>query len=87
MKIGDLVRNSKEVKLYCGSGFYPYAVVMSLEPFILVSEKTDMRWDHVSKSEMNEIIGRAKIFTILRCISRLSSKEKRKFFRDWLYGR
>lgn len=37
MKIGDLVRNNKEQKLYCGCGQYAYAIVMSLEPFILVS--------------------------------------------------
>jgi hypothetical protein len=82
MRVGDMVRNSKEQRLYCGCGMYPYAIVMSLDPFILVSEETDMRWDHVLREEMDEIVGRAKTSTILRCLCRLSLKEKIKFL-NW----
>lgn len=45
MKIGDVViPDSFTHTLHCGSGRYTHAIVVSLEPFALVSEWGDMLW-------------------------------------------
>lgn len=42
---GDLVipKDPHDV-LHCGSGVYPYAFVVSVDPFVLISESGDMVW-------------------------------------------
>jgi hypothetical protein len=44
LNVGDLVEARAGHALACGSGVYPYAVVVSLEPFALVSLAGDMLW-------------------------------------------
>lgn len=45
MKVGDIVVPSCQYDyLSCGSGIYTHAIVVSLDPFALVSEKGDMLW-------------------------------------------
>jgi hypothetical protein len=45
MRIGDVVvAASERDPLHCGSGCYTHAIVVSLEPFALVSEEGDMLW-------------------------------------------
>jgi hypothetical protein len=52
-KVGDLVRPS-QVVLHCGSGIYDRAVVVSLDPFVLISELGDMRWNnHIQRGFMH----------------------------------
>lgn len=49
-EIGDLVvPSNREFVLACGSGTYPRAVVVSVKPFIMVSEEGDMLWQCVEK--------------------------------------
>jgi hypothetical protein len=84
MRVGDLVNNVKQNRLYCGSGMYHWAVVMQLEPLILVSEGTDMRWDCVKAEEVPEVFGRASRLTTFRCLRRLSTKEKVDWFKSHL---
>ena len=44
MKIGDVVRPIPPMLLRCGCGSYDDAVVVSVDPFVLVSREGDMRW-------------------------------------------
>lgn len=44
LSVGDLVESAPGHALACGSGIYPHAVVVSLEPFALVSVEGDMLW-------------------------------------------
>ena len=45
-KIGQIIVPIDDYKtpLHCGSGMYPYAICVSVEPFVLVSESGDMMW-------------------------------------------
>ena len=67
MKVGDKIvgKNGKRL-LYCGSGFYPYAIVISTNPLVAVSEATDMRWDHLNEKDF-EVIGEAPWWRVLYC--------------------
>ena len=44
LRIGDVVEAIPPNALACGSGLYPHAVVVSVKPFILISESGDMLW-------------------------------------------
>lgn len=52
MNIGDVVTAVPGFYLRCGSGVYTHAVVVSLDPFVLVSESGDMMWYHVSPTNV-----------------------------------
>ena len=57
MKVGDKVGYKKGVDvLHCSHHVYPYAIVKSLDPFILVSEEGDMTWYGLTKSELEVIV-------------------------------
>jgi hypothetical protein len=43
-EVGDLVEAILPYRLACGSGIYPRAVLVSVEPFVAVSEAGDMPW-------------------------------------------
>jgi hypothetical protein len=46
IKIGDkVIPIDSKCVLHCGTGTYPHAICVSVEPFILISEEGDMRWD------------------------------------------
>lgn len=44
MKIGDIVAPNVGHGLRSGASAYGAAVVVSMEPFVMVSEHADMRW-------------------------------------------
>ena len=44
LSVGDLVESVPGHALACGSGIYPHAVVVCLNPFALVSVAGDMLW-------------------------------------------
>lgn len=49
LMVGDLVRPiGHEHQLASGCGRYDFAIVVSVDPFVLASESGDMRWSHVS---------------------------------------
>ena len=52
---------------------YGFAVVVSMSPFILVSEKADMRWQNTVKAEDYIVVGKANQETITRCNTRLNA--------------
>lgn len=79
LRVGDLVNDPKSrTRLCCGSGVYPHAVVMSIDPFIMVSERTDMLWT-CQEIEGFVKVGRASRLTILRCTKRLTWKQRKDF--------
>jgi hypothetical protein len=78
IRIGDKVRAKQWGYLCCGSGVYEYAIVLSVNPLILVSRHTDMRWDNANLSELT-VIGRASFWTQLRCLRRLTIREQLRF--------
>lgn len=67
-KRGDLVMPSiaSSTVLVSGSNMYDYAMVLFNDPFILVSEDGDMRWDNHFRIDFKKT-GRASIWTYLRC--------------------
>lgn len=72
LRIGDLVADPNcRTRLCCGSGVYPHAVVMSIDPFIMVSEGTDMLWTQ-QKIEHFVKVGKASVFTVVKCMRRLT---------------
>jgi len=59
IKAGDIVQTrdiSRGSKLVSGGWSYDCAVVMSVNPFIMVSEETDMKWS-CAKAEDFEPVG------------------------------
>lgn len=81
MRVGDLVKDKAGPRLVCGSGIYPRAVVMSVKPFIMVSESADMLWTQQKKEHFRPI-GKAGFWTILRCAKRLTWKQRYKLLGD-----
>ena len=70
MKIGDIVEPiDTRNPLHCGSGWYPHAVVCSVEPFIMVSEETDMKWT-CEKAEDYRVTGTASDTVLKNCIKK-----------------
>ncbi len=45
-KVGDFAIPKAGHQIFCGSGLYDRAVVVSLEPFVIISEWGDMMWNH-----------------------------------------
>jgi len=43
-EVGDLIEAILPYRLACGSGIYPRAVLVSVDPFVAVSEAGDMLW-------------------------------------------
>ncbi len=76
MKIGNIVEGKQLNTLVCGSGRYASAIVASIDPFILISEATDMRWDCIDKGEVM-VIGQADVDTIYNCLSKRLEPEER----------
>ena len=57
---GDIVEPiSPAHQLHSGCNWYDSAVVMSVEPFVLVSKETDMRWSCTVSAENFRKIGTA----------------------------
>jgi hypothetical protein len=79
MKVGDLVNYADPDVgvLACGHGRYFSAVVVSLNPFRLISEEGDMMWTATVKIEDFEKVGEADRDALLNCITRLNSEYSR----------
>ena len=69
---GDLVTyKNNNWQLVCGSELYPWAVVVSLEPFVLVSENTEMRWETTVEIKDFTVKGRVNDEIYNNCLKRL----------------
>ena len=51
--VGDVVKGNTYHPLACGSGQYEYAMVVSIDPFVLVSEHGDMMWTQKQKGSVS----------------------------------
>lgn len=72
-EVGDLVEPvSAEHQLASGSCRYTFAVVVSVEPFVLVSEQSDMRWQCTVKPENFKAFGKACDLMLARCMRRIN---------------
>jgi hypothetical protein len=70
--VGDVVAPvSQEHVLASGCQRYGHAVVVSVNPFVLVSEKADMRWSCTVKTEYFKKIGTAHSEIVQGCMNRL----------------
>lgn len=73
INIGDLVSYRKNRgMLHCGSGWYDEAVVVSLDPFILISTGGDMKWQSTIKIEDFVHVGKADTEELRNAIDRLT---------------
>jgi hypothetical protein len=70
--VGDLVNyRSKRGCLCSGCGAYDKAVVVSLDPFVLISEEGDMMWRATVKIGDFETVGKASREALLNVTKRL----------------
>ena len=70
--VGDLVApNSTGYSLASGCSYYDQAVVVCINPFVLVSEGGDMRWNTLDP-ENYKAVGYADAETLKRCIDRMN---------------
>lgn len=58
-EVGDLIEAIPPYSLACGSGIYPRAVLVSIDPFMAVSEAGDMLWQATISPEKVKRIGKA----------------------------
>lgn len=74
ISVGNIVRPTKESGfiLASGCGWYLEAVVVSVNPFILTSLESDMKWSCSIKQEDFEVIGIADEATLELCKQRLN---------------
>ena len=67
MKKRDLVSSKNRGNpLRCGTGMYKRAIVLSVDPLVLVSECGDMRWSCFPREDL-EVVGRAGMLTYFKC--------------------
>ncbi len=71
IKVGDLVKYKGNNVLHSGAEVYPYAVVVSTNPMVLVSKECDMRWQSTVKVNELEVIGKANTEELMNCFKRL----------------
>lgn len=73
LEVGDLVEAVPPFALACGSGRYSCAVLVSLEPFVLVSESGDMLWRATVAPHKVRRIGKATPGTFAVALHRFNS--------------
>jgi hypothetical protein len=69
MKIGDLVTTKKQ--LVSGCQRYNSAVVVSIDPFVLVSEDASMKWSNTESIDNFEVCGFVGKKVLDKCMKRL----------------
>jgi hypothetical protein len=71
-KVGQAVSPvSHSYALRSGASAYSFAIVVSMEPFVLVSERGDMRWQASVKPEFFHVIGEATSHELEIAMTRL----------------
>lgn len=78
MKVGDVVipNPHSNTVLASGCGRYSCAICVSVEPFILVSIHTDMKWSCTVKEEDFVALCQAHPNIVEKCMERLSVEER-----------
>ena len=72
-KVGNVVAplNRSTYTLHCGSGEYASAVVVSVEPLVLVSHSAGMRWESTVQPEKLMVVGDVDADELALCMKRL----------------
>ena len=75
IEFGSIVKPTDESGFFLRSGCenYQEAVVISMDPFVLTSLESDMRWQHTIKREYFYVVGQADESTLAKCMRRLNS--------------
>ena len=73
MKVGNLVKATEEsgFVLRSGAEWFDTAIVISLDPFVLVSEDTNMKWEVTVKAEDFVTVGTASAEILNECMRRI----------------
>lgn len=71
MRIGDVVVPIKGKILHSGTDRYTHAICISINPFVLVSEEADMRWQYTINPLDFLFLCQAHPYIVTRCMSRL----------------
>lgn len=71
MEIGSLVAPSKGDPLTSGCSVYAAAVVISVQPFVLISEEGDMRWTQRHRDDF-KVVGTASARAAENVLDRIS---------------
>jgi len=82
MEVGDYVEAINGNMLRSGACWYSEAIVMSVEPLILVSKSSDMRWSCYPSEDIN-VVGRAPRVEVIACARRLHDEEREKFDKEF----
>ncbi len=69
--VGDVVVPIRGHRLFSGCGAYDYAIVISVDPFVLASAEGDMRWSATAKPEYFKAIGKADSAILKTAMRRL----------------
>lgn len=79
LKQGSIVRakNPYGNPLRSGASSYDIAIVVSVEPFVMVSEETDMLWQCYPASDV-EVIGEASEEMLAKCFTRYNPVDHAK---------
>jgi len=72
LKIGDIVTPHKPYGLVSSCSVYNCAVVVSVDPFILISKEGDMLWHATVVPEEFDVVGQADSATLEVCMGRLA---------------
>ena len=70
-EVGDVV-TSVDFKLRCSTMEYDSAIVVSIEPFTLVSQCSTMKWQTTIKKEDFKVIGKADKNVLQNCLRRIN---------------
>jgi hypothetical protein len=73
-EVGDVVvpdQSSSDFPLHSGCGVYTHAIVIQVEPFVIVSEESDMKWGNTNSDNFIRM-GKAEPEVLKRCMRRLN---------------
>lgn len=70
-EVGQAVQRKNGQELRSGAEAYRYAIVVQVEPLVLVSRQTDMRWSATVKIDDFVAFGKAKDDVVEACKRRL----------------
>jgi hypothetical protein len=70
LKPGAFVVPVGDHYFHSGCGAYTGAIVVSVSPFIMVSEGADMRWSQVSPEKV-KVVGQVTEYALKKCLRRL----------------
>jgi hypothetical protein len=73
IEIGDYVATKDGYYLRSGASMYIWAVVVSLDPFVLVSETFDMLWTKITPDMVYPIKHKADMIVLAGCMERYES--------------